>query len=160
MRWIRFAVLICLATVAQASLSNFNLKPDLLIILLVFFAVYSSTSDAIIASFTIGFAADLILIGFSMGAQMISFGILGTALSYLNRVFALRQVPYQVISIIVITILTGFFTNILNSLKHTGIIENSYILKTAIYSGIAGPFVFMPVAWWMRIKTRRNQRRF
>jgi len=159
MRWIRFAVLICLAAIAQASvLSNYTLKPDLLIIMVVFFAVFSTTNDAIITSFLIGFVADLI--GISMGAQMISFGILGTGLSYLNRVFALRKVPYQIISIIVIAILAGFLTNILNSLKHTGTIENSTILKTATYSGIVGPFLIRPFAWWMRIKTQRYQKRY
>lgn len=159
MRWIRFAVLVCLAAIAQAGfLSNYNLKPDLLIILVVFFAVYSNTTDAIITSFTIGFAADLI--GISMGAQMLSFGILGTALSYLNRVFTLKKVPYQVVSIIVMTILAGFLTNILNSLKHAGIIGYSDIIKTAIYSAIVGPFVFFPCLWWMRIKNQRHRRRF
>ena len=160
MRWIRFAVLICLATIVQASfLSNFIIRPDLLIILVVFFAIYGTTSDAIITSFLIGFAADLSLIGVSMGSQMISFGILGTALSYLNRIFALRKVPYQIVSIVVITILAGFLTNFLNSLKHVGIIESSYIIKTAVYSAIVGPFVFKPVIWWMRIKSA-NRRRY
>ena len=159
MRWIRFAVLICLAAIAQAgSLSDFTYKPDLLLILVVFFAIYSSTSDAIITSFILGFTADLI--GITMGSQMISFGILGTALSYLNRVFALRQVPLQVVSIIIMAILTGFFTNTLNSLKHAGIIESSYIIKTAIFSGIVGPLLFRPVAWWMQIRMQHNRRRF
>lgn len=158
MRWIRFAVLVCLATIAQASLANYTLKPDLLIILVVFFAIYCNTSDAIITSFTLGFAADLI--GIAMGSQMISFGILGTALSYLNRVFALRQVPYQVVSIIAITLLAGFFSNILNSLKHAGIIDYSSILKTAVYSAIVGPLLFIPCVWWMKIKTQHNRRRF
>ncbi|MBN2588274.1 MAG: rod shape-determining protein MreD [Sedimentisphaerales bacterium] len=158
MRWIRFAVLVCLATIAQATLSNYNLRPDLLIILVVFFAIYNNTTDAIITSFILGFAADLI--GITMGSQMISFGILGTALSYLNHVFALRKVPYQVTSIIAMTILAGFCTNILNSLKHAGTIEFSYILKTAIFSAIVGPFLFLPCTWWMKIKTHRNRRRY
>ena len=157
MRWIRFVVLICLATIAQAGfLSNYSLRPDLHIILLVFFAVFSTTSDAIITSFVLGFTADLI--GRSMGTQMICFGILGTALSYLNRVFALRKVPYQVISFFLITLLAGFLTNTLNSFKHVGTIENSDIIKTAICSGIIGPFIFRPVAWWMEINQRYRRR--
>ncbi len=159
MRWIRFAVLICLAAIIQAGfLSIFVIRPDLLTILLVFFVVYSSTTDAIITSFSIGFAADLI--GLSMGSQMISFGILGTLLAYLNRVIAMRKIPYQVIAIFVITILAKILANILNSFKGVVVIENVEILKTAIYSGIVGPFVFIPVAWWMRIKINRNRRRY
>ncbi len=159
MRWIRFIILVCLATIAQAGfLSSYNLRPDLLLILVVFFAVYNTTSEAIITSFAIGFAADLI--GISMGVQMISFGILGTLLSYLNHIFALRKVPYQIISIIAMTLLAGILTNTLNSFKHVGTIESSYILKTAIFSGIAGPFVFMPVAWWMQVNSHRYRRRY
>jgi rod shape-determining protein MreD len=159
MRWIRFAVLICLVTIVQAGfLSNFSLRPDLLTILLVFFAVYSSTTDAIITSFTIGFAADLI--GPSMGSQMISFGIFGTSLAYLNRVIAMRNMPYQALAIFIITVLAGIMANILNSFKSVPPIEYGTILKTAIFSGIAGPFLFLPAAWWMRIKTQRNRRRF
>ena len=159
MRWIRFAVLICLAAIIQAGfLSLFVIRPDLLTILLVFFAVYSSTTDSIITSFSIGFAADLI--GLSMGSQMISFGILGTLLAYVNRVIAMRKMPYQALAIFVITILAKIITNILNSFKGVAAIENVEILKTAIYSGIIGPFMFIPVAWWMRIRTSRTRRRF
>ncbi len=159
MRWIRFVILICLATIAQAGfLSSYSLKPDIMLILVVFFAVYNTTSDAIITSFSIGFAADLI--GVSMGTQMISFGILGTALSYLNRVFALRKVPYQIASIFALTLLSGFLTNALYSFKHIGTIESSYILKTAIYSAIVGPFVYMPVAWWMKVNSSRYRRHY
>jgi len=161
MRWIRFAVLVCLATIVQASfLSNYILKPDLHIILLIFFAVYSSTTNAIITSFAIGFAADLIGPSMSMGSQMISLGILGTAFAYLNRVFAIRQMPFQAISIFALAILAGFLSNILNSLKDVSTIEFSMILKKAIYSGIVGPFLFLPAAWWMRIKTQHHRRRF
>lgn len=159
MRWLRFAVLICLAAIIQASfLSNFRSKPELLVILLVFFAVYGSISDAIITSFTIGFAADLI--GPTMGSLMITYGVLGTSLAYLNRVIAIRKIPYQALAIFAITILAGIMANILNSFKSVSTIEYSVILKNAIYSGIAGPLVFMPAAWWMRIRMGRNRRRF
>ena len=155
MRWIRFAVLVCLVTVVQAGfLSSFSLKPDLLVVLLVFFAVYSSTTDAIITSFTIGFAADLI--GPTMGSQMIGFGILGTLLAYLNRVFALRKIPYQVLSIFIIKILVSIMANILNSLKGVLTVGYSDILKIAIFSGIMGPVIFPAARWWMRIKTPRR----
>ena len=159
MRWIRFSVLICLATIIQASfLSNYIIRPDLLTIVLVFFAVYGNVTDAIITSFTIGFAADLI--GPTMGSFMISFGILGTSLSHLNRVIAIRRTPHQVLSIFVITILAGIMANMLNSFKGISTTEFSVILKNSLFSCIVGPFLFKPFAWWMQIKTPRRQRRF
>ena len=115
MRWFRFAVLLCLATVLQAGfLANLSIKPDLLLIVLVFFAVYSNTADAIITSFTIGFAADLI--GRTMGPQMISFGLFGTLLAYLRRVIAIRKMPYQGLAIFVTALLAGALAYLLDLL--------------------------------------------
>ncbi len=159
MRWYRFAVLVLLATILQAGfLSNFSIKPDLLLILLVFFAVYSNTSEAIISSFTIGFAADLI--GPAMGPQTISFGLFGTALAYLHRVIAIRKMPYQALAIFATGILAGTLVHLLNLLKSESSSAGTYsdIFKIAFYSGIVGPFLFLPSAWWMRIKTTRFRR--
>jgi rod shape-determining protein MreD len=159
MRWYRFVVLVLLATILQAGfLSNFSIKPDLLLILLVFFAVYSNTSEAIISSFTIGFAADLI--GPAMGPQTISFGLFGTVLAYLHRVIAIRKMPYQALAIFITAILTGTLTYLLNLLKSEPNPATTYsdIFKIALYSGIVGPFLFLPSAWWMRIKTNRFRR--
>lgn len=159
MRWYRFVVLVLLATILQAGfLSNFSIKPDLLLILLVFFAVYSNTSEAIISSFTIGFAADLI--GPAMGPQTISFGLFGTALAYLHRVIAIRKMPYQALAIFITAILAGTLAYLLNLIKSEPNPAATYsdIFKTAFYSGIVGPFLFLPSAWWMRIKTTRFRR--
>ena len=98
MRWFRFAILITSAAVLQAGfLARWNIRPDLLLILLVFFAVHSGTTEAIITSFVIGFAADLI--GSSMGPQIISFGLFGTLLAYLHRLITIRKMPYQTAAI-------------------------------------------------------------
>ena len=156
MRWFRFAVLVLLATVLQASFfADLNIKPDLLLILLVFFAVYCNTSDAIICSFTIGFAADLI--GRTMGPQMISFGLFGTALAYLHRVIAIRKMTYQFLAIFITALLAGSLVFFLNFIKGEPIPPNIYtaLFGIALYSSLVGPFLFLPSAWWMRIKINR-----
>ena len=156
MRWFRFVVLILIVTVLQASvLAHLNIKPDLLLILLVFFAIYCNTSDAIITSFIIGFAADII--GFTMGPQMISFGLLGTSLAYLHRVVAIRKMPYQALAIFITALLAGALAYFLNFLKGEPTAPNIYIVLFGIplYSGIVGPFLFLPSAWWMRIRIHR-----
>ena len=74
MRWSRFGVLVVVVSLLQAGfVAALNIKPDLLLILLVFLAIYCNTTEAIVSSFTIGFAADLI--GQAMGPQMISIGL-------------------------------------------------------------------------------------
>ena len=165
MRWLRFAVFILIVTVLQASLlgivavTQLNIRPNLLLILLVFFAIYCNTTDAIITSFAIGFAAD-ISIASVMGSHTISFGLLGTALAYLHRVIAIRKMPYQSLAIFVIGSLAGALAHLLALLKGQAAISNIYtvILGTALYSAIVGPVLFLPAAWWMRIKTHRFSR--
>lgn len=159
MRWFRFTVLILLATILQASiLANLNIKPDLLLILLVFFAIYCNTTEAIISSFVIGFAADLI--GATMGPQMISFGIFGTILAYLHRVIAIRKMPYQALVIFITALLAGCLAQLLNYLKGEPIAPNIYtvVFGMSLCSGLVGPFLFLPSAWWMCIKINRFRR--
>ena len=161
MRWFRFAVFILTVTVLQASLldiiavTDLNIKPDLLLILLVFFAIYCNTSEAIITSFTIGFAADII--SPAMGPQIISFGLFGTALAYLHRVIAIRKMAYQSAAIFITGILAGVLVPFLTYLKGQPTGSNVYtvVFGTSLYSALLGPFLFLPSAWWMRIKTQR-----
>jgi len=163
MRWVRFAVFICVVTVLQTSLVDViavtGIKPDLLLILLVFFAVYCSSSEAIIISFVIGFAADII--ASSMGPRIISFGLFGTALAYLNRVIAIRRMPYQSLAIFVTGLLAGTLTSLLTLLQGSSPTSTMDILLfwIPLYSAVVGPFLFLPCAWWMRIKAVRFSRR-
>ena len=165
MRWFRFAVFILAVTVLQASLldiiavTGWNIKPDLLLILLVFFAIYCNTNEAIITSFTIGFAADII--GPAMGPQIISFGLFGTALAYLHRVIAIRKMAYQSAAIFITGLLAGVVVLLLTYLKGQPTGSNVYavLLGTSLYSSIVGPFLFLLIGWWMRIKTHRPGRR-
>jgi rod shape-determining protein MreD len=162
MRWLRFAVLICLVTVLQAGLVNIiavgrlNIKPDLLLILMVFFSLYCNQQEAIITSFTIGFAADII--GSAMGPQIISFGLFGTLLSYLHGVIIIKKMPYQALVIFISSLLTAVFVHFLTLLKGQPTTANAYtvVFWTSVYSSIVGPFLFLPTAWWMRIKTHRS----
>jgi rod shape-determining protein MreD len=163
MRWFRFALIILAVTVLQKGLlARWSSKPDLLVVLLVFFAIYYNTSDAIISSFTIGFAADIVGSPMPMGPQMISFGLFGTLLAYLRRVIAIKRMPFQALAIFVTSILTGALTYLLAYItKGELVAANIYavVFVTSLYSSIVGPFLFLPLAWWMRIKINRFGRR-
>jgi len=162
MRWFRFALLILAVTILQKGfLSRWSSKPDLLNIFLVFFAIHYNTSEAIISSFTIGFAADLIGSPMPMGPQMISFGLFGTLLAYLHRVIAIKRMPYEALAIFVSSVLTGGLTHLLVYIAGEPVVANIYavVFITSLYSSIVGPFLFLPAAWWMRIKTDRFGRR-
>ncbi|MHC5074049.1 MAG: rod shape-determining protein MreD [Planctomycetota bacterium] len=160
MRWVRFAILVLLTALLQAglvdilSLTSLNIKPDLLLVLMVFFAVFSNTKDAIITSFSIGFAADIIGTA-AVGAKMFSFGICGTILAYLTQLIIIRKMPYQALIIFATALLTGILAHLLNTIKIPQTADSIYtaILGMAVYSAVIGPFYFLPSAWWMCIKT-------
>ena len=162
MRWVRFAMLVLFTALLQAgivdilSLTNLNIKPDLLIILMVFFAVFSNTRDAIITSFTIGFAADIISTS-AMGSRMLSFGVCGTILAYFTRLIVIRKMPHQALIIFLTALFTGLIAHLLNAMKIPQTPDYIYtaILGMAVYSAAIGPFLFLPSAWWMRIKTHQ-----
>ncbi len=163
MRWLRFAIIILVATILQKGmLARWDYKPDLLLILLVFFAVYSHPSEAIISSFTIGFAADLIGSPLPMGPHMISFGLFGTLLTHVHRVIAIRRKSYQALAILVTGFLAGALVYLLAFLiKREPIPEKIFltILLMSVFSSIVGPFLFPPAAWCAGMEINRFQRR-
>ena len=91
MRWMRFSIFLLVVTLLNAgnllntiSVGSLNIRPDLLVILLVFFACSCPGFEAIIASFAIGFAADIS--GPVMGPAFLSFGLFGWLLRQLRKI--------------------------------------------------------------------------
>jgi rod shape-determining protein MreD len=158
MRWFRFALLLIVAAIIQAGFADARYKPDILLILMSFSSIYSKTNDAIITSFLIGLACDLI--GPAVGAGIISFGLLGSFLSYLNRVITIRRMPYQAVTIFIMGLLTGLSINFLNRFKSLPFNQDIYItiLWTSLLSAVVGPLLFLPAAWWLRIDTTGRKR--
>lgn len=168
MRWLRFVVLVLVAAILQTTfvdmiwILNANIKPDLLLILLVFFAVRCDPTDAVIASFAIGLAADLAspTAGF-MGPRIISFGVFGTLLNDLHNVIAIQRLPFQAAAIFAMGILTAVASHLLAYLRAEPAAFS--ILRQCFWqpalSGVIGPFVFLPVGWWMHMNRSRRRRR-
>ena len=167
MRWLRFAVLVLVATILQTSLVGIisfrDLKPDLLVILLVFFAISIDPRDAIVASFAIGFAADLSNpVRDLMGPQIISFGVFGTLLSDVHSVVSIQRLTHQAVTIFVIGALTALLSYLLTFFRAEPTTAHfaTQLLWQPLYSAILGPLLFFPIAWWMRIDRKaRNRRR-
>lgn len=166
MRWFRFAVLVLVATILQTSLIGLvsfqDIKPNLLLILLVFFATNIDPRDAIIASFAIGFAADLSnpLRGL-MGPQIISFGVFGTLLSDVHSIVSIRRISHQATTILIVGALTALLGHLLVLFKAepTAAHFMAQLLWQPLYSALIGPFLFFPVAWWMRITPKGRKRK-
>lgn len=164
MRWLRFAVLVIITTILQTSIvdiiavTSSKIKPDLMLVLLVFFAVHLSSTDAVITSFIIGFAADII--SPTMGPQIISFGLFGTLLADLHGVIAIKKWSYQTLAIFVVGFLTAALVHFLVFLKSESMPSDTYtkLFWTPLFSAIIGPFFFLPAESWMRTKKRRIRR--
>ncbi|MBN1360905.1 MAG: rod shape-determining protein MreD [Sedimentisphaerales bacterium] len=168
MRWLRFAVLILVATILQtgfrdvAWLGNPEIRPDLLLILLVFFATHADSRDAVITSFTIGFAADLASPAMGlMGPRIISFGLFGTLLSNLHNTISLKRLPFQAAAIFVMGIVTAALTHLLVRLRAEPVVIHwaQEFFWQPLLSAVIGPFLCLPVGWWMLINGSRRVRR-
>jgi rod shape-determining protein MreD len=165
MRWIRFAVLVLVASILQASLMDMlrvrhDVKPDLLLVLLVYFGTRCNSTDGVITSFAIGFVADLVSpIRGVMGPRIISFGLFGTLLSDVQGVFSLKRPLYQGGAIFFIGVLTSVLGYLLASLRAEGGQTSllAQFLWQPLYSGILGPLFSLPVGWWMHMNRRSRQ---
>ena len=168
MRWMKFFVFLLLATLLDAgnvlnviSVSGLHIKPDLLLITLVFFAINIAATDAIVASFAIGFAADIS--GGTMGPCMITFGVLGSFISQLQKVVLVKRMIHQATVIFIIALVAGGMVQLLSSFKTDEPMSNVYrmILGGAAYSALAGPLVWMflsTMALWLGAQPRRHGR--
>ena len=167
MRWFRFAVLIVVATILQTSFLGVawvvspDIRPNLLLILLVFFAIHSKSNDAVITSFVIGFAADLANPAAGlMGPRIISFGLFGTLLSNLHHVISLRRLPQQGVAIFVVGLLTSLLGCLLAYIRPGPVsisVARELFWQPAL-SAFIGPFLSLPLAWLMHIDGRKRRR--
>src|SRR3989339_59208 len=152
MRWLRFTVFLLVITVIQAGLierlgiTALNIKPNLHLVILVFFAIYGTPSEAIITSFVIGFMADITAP--PMGPHTIAYGIFGAAIGYLHAVAAMRYWLSQAIAIFISGLLTGLLVYMLSRLKGLSS-ENAaaVIFGASVYSAAIGPLLFRPFIW-------------
>ncbi len=165
MRWFRFAVLVLVASILQTGLVGAiairsDIRPDLLLILLVFFALRGNSTDAVITSFAIGFVADVSSAAIPlMGPRIISFGLFGTLLSDLNNTLYVRRVLYQCLTVFLMSCLTTGLACLLTLLRAGSVTTDvaAAFFWQPLYSALLGPLLFLPAGWWMHMhgKSRR-----
>ena len=152
MKWIPFIIFISIMTLIGSSglcdmisVGDYNIQPSLLLIVMVFFAVNCETSEAIACSFAVGLAADISSASMSMGPYCVSFGIVGTAISFLQSSLIMKRLAYQAICILATGLLTGTMVEALTYSKLSGQTANSLsvITMVALYSAVIGPFIWL-----------------
>jgi rod shape-determining protein MreD len=158
MRWVKFGSVVLAAAVLEAVLAGWKVKPDFMLIFLVFFSLHSGRRDAIISSFTIGFAADLIMLTGGMGPRTISFGLLGTVLSILAGAVAIRNKVVEGFVILVMGLSAGLLSQLLGLIQGQTGSGGGYagILWTSLCSAVAGPVLFLLLGRLMRVKKEQH----
>ena len=85
MRWFAFAIVVVIGLTAQTALAPrvavYSVRPDWLLVLVVFLALYVPTKPAVIGAWIIGISADLMTVE-RMGFIALSYGL--TALAILS----------------------------------------------------------------------------
>lgn len=149
-RWARFFFVLLFVTLVNAgealdaiSFGSLQIKPDLLLVMLIYISVNSLSGDAILASFAIGFAADIS--GETMGPYMISYGVLGSFLCQLQKVVAVRKITHQVAAIFFAGLLTGSLGQLLLYFKTSEPASNFFrmVSGVSLYSCLIGPLVWL-----------------
>lgn len=143
MRWWRFTFFVVLVAVLQASaamnllsLTDMRIRPDILLILLVYFAVSCDSFDAVITSFALGFAADIT--GMVLGPHIITYGLIGTLLAHIRKVILLKNTRQQALAILATGIVTEVIALALTHLKAPELAKTGAfkIFAVAAYSAI------------------------
>ncbi len=168
MRWIRFTIVLFIMTLLNGgnvlniiSVSDLNIRPDVLVILLVFFATNCKTIDAMVISFAIGFAADIS--GTCIGPYTITFGLLGSMISQMRKVVIMKKMTHQAMAIFFIGLVGGAMAQMLIFMKTKLLVPSVYVIVFfgAMYSGLLGPFlwsVLSVISSWLGIRKPRYGR--
>lgn len=152
MRWIPFIITILIVMLIASSsigdfisLGDYSIQPSLLLIVMLFFAVNCETSEAIACSFAIGLAADICSSSMAMGPYTISFGIVGTAVSFLQSPLVMKRILYQMICIFAAGLIIESMAEAMVFSKLSGQTLNSFpvIIMGTLYSALLGPFVWL-----------------
>jgi rod shape-determining protein MreD len=152
MKWLRFTFLIIVVAVLQIStvmnlleLTDLRIRPNILLVLLVYFAIYCDSYDAVITSFALGFAADIT--GAVIGPHFISYGIIGTALAHLRKAILLKNTRQQALTIFITGILTEVVALMLTGLKASGLAKTGIfeIIAVAVYSAV----IWFLIKWFV-----------
>ncbi len=107
MRWISFAVVAALLLTMQTAVAPFlairGVRPDWLLVGVVYFALYARAADAVIAAWALGFCADLMTLE-RLGLISLSYALAAMAVIYV-REYLFRHRPLTQFSVTLIVCL-------------------------------------------------------
>ncbi|AQT70115.1 rod shape-determining protein MreD [Anaerohalosphaera lusitana] len=154
MKWIVFIILLITFALLDAgnalnyiALGGTNIRPAMLLILMLFFAINCERHTAILVSFAAGFMADAA--GLTVGPHIVAFGIIGYVASTLQRDMVMQSYVRQCFTILIIGAFALAGVRGLMMLKPDLQTASNLtaLIGTIIYSAIAGPLVWTVLTW-------------
>lgn len=149
MRWLFFIILVLIAAILEAgnllNLIAFNqgqIRPSVLIILLVYFSVRAQTEQAILFAFVIGFAADLA--SPVMGPYTVCYGLAGSVLAQSQGLLTIKRPVHQILISFAAALLVALFAHWLAMIKTSQAATLSLPVLTgcALYTAAAAPILW------------------
>lgn len=169
MRWIRFTIVLVLITLLNSSVlmdiisfGSLHIKPDLLLILLVYFSINCNAYDTLIAAFAIGLAADIS--GSAMGPATLMYVLLAGAISFIRQVVIMKRAIHQSLAVFIVGLIAGLSIELLVLIKTGRCVSSVWIFvpATCLYSAIAAPFVWVVLSMlsgWLGTKIGNSRMR-
>lgn len=149
MRWITIIVILLFFTILDSgnisnyiSVSQLNIKPEILIILLAFLSSKLEGRDCVLASFLIGFMADVS--STTIGPAILAYGIAGYGFSNIKDVLVLNRMRYQAITVFLLAVVV---ISLVEALTYFKIHQASpsiimTVLGKSLYTALLAPFVW------------------
>ncbi|MBN2563254.1 MAG: rod shape-determining protein MreD [Phycisphaerae bacterium] len=162
MHWIAFVILLLVVTVLQESVAPFiavhTIRPDLMVILAVHYALAARTYDALLACWFIGLVIDLTSSSFAVGPNVglyaLSFGLVGLVIVRLRdltfRESIVTQLFFTFAAKVIVSLLAGvYMLYVVHAPSRFG-----EILLTGIYAAVYTA-VLAPYGHWALRRLRR-----
>lgn len=158
MRWIPLLVILYLGAVVQTTIAPLieikAIRPDLLVIVAIFYALYAPRYDAMLACWGVGFLIDLTSISYqthsNIGVHALGMGLAGILVvalrDYTVQDSPLTQMMYCFAAKLLIT--TVAVTHMAIVLEMEGVLRRFLLFGfwEAVYTGLLAPYVF----WGLR----------
>ena len=149
MRWFLFIILIVAAAILEAgNLLNLiafgqgQIRPSILICLLVFFSLRADPDQAIVSAFAIGFVTDLA--GSVMGPYTVACLLAGSLLAQMQGLLTVKRPAFQFLVVFITALLVSLFAHWLAMIKTSQSVNVSFsvLAASALYSAAVAPILW------------------
>jgi len=153
-----FIIVVCAGLIQISALgyvSFFGIKPDLLLVLVAFFALCGQRSEAVKVALVLGLIKDLSSFSI-LGSYTLTFLILALFLNYHQNKFYREKATTQVILLFACYLVMSAFVLCFSLISHKSSFAYQVLLdialKGATYTALIAPFVFFVLSKILRIQ--------